>query len=31
LDYRACGCVVLHDHIIIGRNGHVSLKAQGLI
>lgn len=23
--------IVVHDHIIMGRNGHVSLKAQGLI
>jgi DNA repair protein RadC len=23
--------IVLHDHIIMGINGHVSLKAQGLI
>jgi DNA repair protein RadC len=30
-DAGAAMGVVLHDHIIIGRNGHVSLKAQGLI
>ena len=23
--------VLVHDHIIIGRNGHASLKGQGLI
>ncbi len=23
--------IALHDHIIIGRQGHVSLRAQGLI
>lgn len=23
--------IVVHDHIIIGREGHVSLKAKGLI
>ncbi len=23
--------IVVHDHVIIGRNGHVSLKAKGLI
>jgi DNA repair protein RadC len=30
-DAGAAMGVVLHDHIIIGRNGHVSLRAQGLI
>lgn len=23
--------IMVHDHVIIGREGHVSLKAQGLI
>jgi len=23
--------VLVHDHIIIGRNGHTSMKGQGLI
>ena len=23
--------IVVHDHLVIGREGHVSLKAQGLI
>lgn len=23
--------IVVHDHVIIGRQGHVSLKAKGLI
>ena len=23
--------IVVHDHVIIGREGHVSLKAKGLI
>ena len=23
--------VVVHDHVIVGRDGHVSLKAKGLI
>jgi DNA repair protein RadC len=23
--------ITLHDHLVIGREGHVSLKAQGLI
>jgi DNA repair protein RadC len=23
--------IALHDHIVIGRNGHVSLKSRGLI
>ena len=30
-DAGAAMGIVLHDHIIIGLNGHVSLKAQGLI
>lgn len=30
-DAGAAMGIVVHDHIIIGRNGHVSLKAQGLI
>ena len=23
--------IVVHDHVIVGREGHVSLKAKGLI
>jgi DNA repair protein RadC len=23
--------IVVHDHVIVGRQGHVSLKAKGLI
>ena len=23
--------IVVHDHVIIGRHGHVSLRAKGLI
>ena len=30
-DAGAAMGIIVHDHIIIGRNGHVSLKAQGLI
>jgi len=30
-DAGAAMGIIVHDHIIIGRNGHVSLKAQGVI